>query len=576
MEKIIIDGVNIFNPIEGKLGKIIEYFVEFYGEEYRSRIENRLKNAIYIFSGRIDPNTLKAVKVQAQQYYNNKIKKYEFKLFNKLNLPVERFFYIRDYNFDKVFKTILEYKKGNINVNDVEQDIANNIVNLAYAFGIVDCQKPMTEDNLYKTLNIILSKHLLKFFQSYKELKLLWYDKYKKEVDSIKIQSKVITDKIGKMESQGIESYLNYKKKKASIVLLLFSKIIKKGVNELIKDKNINLYVNLYLDFIEKNEMFFTVKDKQNYIKLFKFLGFDFGNDFDKYINSKSLMKKLQDDSILEVFDNLDDMFVFEQTHGNCYLDTVIKTLLKEGYNVLELNLLDEVYSYVTKNNGGFAWVYPLRKISDKQIYNICICDQFLNLDTSTLIHEMNHIVESDLIFNEEKYMGYKYGFCYVSKNRITKNSCMLDEIVNDYITEKIYSLFVRDGFEIGAKNPKSSLYSKFFNLMGDFIDDNLSLIIKCRLSSDPYAFEKAIGRDNFNLLNDSINYFSAIGIEYLERAYKEIKKYNSSNMIFAPDYVQVLNDSINAVKRVNKNIKKKKKHQKTYLVKTSDSALQK
>ena len=50
MLECIVEGTNIFNPIEGKLDKVIEYFVKFYGEKYRQRIEERLKSTTFFNS----------------------------------------------------------------------------------------------------------------------------------------------------------------------------------------------------------------------------------------------------------------------------------------------------------------------------------------------------------------------------------------------------------------------------------------------------------------------------------------------------------------------------------------------
>ena len=48
-----VEGVNIFNPIEGKLDKIIDYFVKFYGEKYRERITQRLTHSTFLFLGSV-------------------------------------------------------------------------------------------------------------------------------------------------------------------------------------------------------------------------------------------------------------------------------------------------------------------------------------------------------------------------------------------------------------------------------------------------------------------------------------------------------------------------------------------
>ena len=41
MLSYIVDGVDVFNPIEGKLDRLIEYFVDFYGEEKGIRVARK-------------------------------------------------------------------------------------------------------------------------------------------------------------------------------------------------------------------------------------------------------------------------------------------------------------------------------------------------------------------------------------------------------------------------------------------------------------------------------------------------------------------------------------------------------
>ena len=51
LDKCLYKGVDIFNPIEGKMNYFIDSFVKVYGEKYRPVIEKRLKNAKYFFLG---------------------------------------------------------------------------------------------------------------------------------------------------------------------------------------------------------------------------------------------------------------------------------------------------------------------------------------------------------------------------------------------------------------------------------------------------------------------------------------------------------------------------------------------
>ena len=51
MDKCLYKGVDIFNPIEGKLKYFIDAFAAVYGEQHRGVIEKRLNNSEYFFLG---------------------------------------------------------------------------------------------------------------------------------------------------------------------------------------------------------------------------------------------------------------------------------------------------------------------------------------------------------------------------------------------------------------------------------------------------------------------------------------------------------------------------------------------
>ena len=73
MDKCIYKGVDIFNPIAGKMKYFIDAFVTVYGEHYRPVIEKRLKNANYYFLGGKFSNII----LKYQQLEQEEIKKVE-------------------------------------------------------------------------------------------------------------------------------------------------------------------------------------------------------------------------------------------------------------------------------------------------------------------------------------------------------------------------------------------------------------------------------------------------------------------------------------------------------------------
>ena len=79
-----VEGVNIFNPIEGKLDKIIDYFVKFYGEKYRERITQRLTHSTFLFLGSVSKYGNDSTENKVKRYYEEKENNLYSDFFSKL------------------------------------------------------------------------------------------------------------------------------------------------------------------------------------------------------------------------------------------------------------------------------------------------------------------------------------------------------------------------------------------------------------------------------------------------------------------------------------------------------------
>ncbi len=87
-----IKEFNLNNPIEGKLDDIINYYVKFYGEEFRERISDKIVNTFFIFFNRADIK------------YKDSIDKHYKEIFNDKALPKEGQEY---FEYEK--KIVLDY-----------------------------------------------------------------------------------------------------------------------------------------------------------------------------------------------------------------------------------------------------------------------------------------------------------------------------------------------------------------------------------------------------------------------------------------------------------------------------------
>lgn len=82
-----VNGLNIFDPIDGKLDQIIEYLVKFYGEEYRQRITDRINNTTFLFVGEIDEQTKLSTFTDLKKYYNKQLNNIKKAFFEELGMP---------------------------------------------------------------------------------------------------------------------------------------------------------------------------------------------------------------------------------------------------------------------------------------------------------------------------------------------------------------------------------------------------------------------------------------------------------------------------------------------------------
>ena len=123
-----------------------------------------------------------------------------------------------------------------------------------------------------------------------------------------------------------------------------------------------------------------------------------------------------------------------------------------------------------------------------------------------------------------------------------------------------------RDGFNVGGAGYMPSAYSKVFPLLEGFIEENLNDIIACRMSSDPKAFARKIGEENFNKIVEAVgNYYEIGDRDKIELAYQELKRFegdltNELERKKLSSNANVLYDSISLVKEVRKSVKQQNK----------------
>lgn len=566
MIKCTIDGIDIFHPLAGKLDKLIDYFVEFYGEKYRERITNRLKNTTYLFTGEISALENHSTFDDCEEYYDKKIENLTRAFFKELgakNLKKVKYYEFKVCSFPKIAQILKDVKFNKFKLDNYDEDEVINFIVFLEAFGVVDSSDSIENnvENLHKFIKD--EKNYLKVANLIISANKLWNLKYKKYIFFTGIDKKRKLEFFEKIEEKSQNIMDTYSDKIDEIFIELFSKIKNVSEESLRDNDDIYDYIDTFKDILEKDERFITNYDKQNRVALLNFLGIDFGENYEDYSQGFTILSDiLNENKFFEKYDELRKN-MFNDQIANCpYLVDSLTRLSNDNINLSETDLVYDIFQFILGETDLGAWTSAEKGEKVNQVHNLCVCKNYLNLCTSTLIHEMNHIIETDLIYNKQgENIGTKCGFevFFYDNNKKTANTMYLNEIINDYLALKIYEKCKRDGFEIGAVAHKSSGYAKFIKLLKDFIDENLTSIIECRLSENPNGFKEFIGNKNYSLLNSAINKVAPFTEEEYKNCLKEIEsKTKHASLEPLSSNAQILLGTMNDIALVRSGLKRK------------------
>ena len=545
-----VGNINIFNPIEGKLDRIIEYFVEFYGEKYRERITSRLKNSTILFLGNTSLSGRYTTKNIAQSYFNGKLGEL-FSDFEK-NSGYQGIINFRVENIDTLIQEL--------NKNVIYNFNARTYLKILNSMGLVKIPRDISNDGYKEFFKENIDENLLKILKDELNKIKNIFDASKDEYELLTKQKDEVLNALNNIES-GMQDVLteNDEKIQALIQNYILTNF-NRDISKFGEDKK-KAYIEAFKDLIEKKTKFYTTYDKSNYIELFNFLGVK-EEIFENYLKNPKIRQILKDKDFLKSYWDINRELEYKIKENCVYLNETMNYIKSLNFfpnpEILRFVLED----FIINNFGVSGYVFPMN--IDNKLHCVCLLNEYFDLDTSSLVHEFNHIVESDgLVDSTGKFKGFKTGF---SGGALPSDSeKLLDEIVNDYISLKVNKLMERDGFNVGGAGYMPSAYSKVFPLLEGFIEENLNDIIACRMSSDPKAFARKIGEENFNKIVEAVgNYYEIGDRDKIELAYQELKNFKgdltsklerkklSSN-------ANVLYDSISLVKEVRKSVKQQK-----------------
>ena len=284
----------------------------------------------------------------------------------------------------------------------------------------------------------------------------------------------------------------------------------------------------------------------------------------------KNIIEERLNNSLYLFADNSDENFSKEKLEN--FLNQ--NNLERHDY------FFDELEDFISDPSNIAAFV-NVTTVKEKSFnaqppYCICVLPTKSKLDNMTLMHELGHIVQSNIPNNNDFTMFIKQG---LSLQILDKNvqiiignekTNLLNEVFNEYLTCKIDYLMKKYGKCIGNKENKVNLYSCAFPFLKKFFDENMECLISSAMSNDPDLIYKKFGKENIEALTSSL--CRICKSPYIEYIYKNINNFVKKgknlakdldklklNLTTAPqefvENVKNLEKTINAINNKAKNI---------------------
>lgn len=506
MEPILCDGVDVFDPLKDKLDILIEYFVKFYGEEDREFITKTLKeDTTYFFLPKSGDETYGTL-TNMYSYYEKKVDEVFCELDDFFGVNLARGLTPRTRP-----NKIQSIKKKIIDGQELELYEAIFINNFAKEFGIPLKQK------LFRA-NVYTDKTVLRLVKKIDEYCSVYADKFGAKVAQIRAEEQKVAHALKSnmvdvsLLEETIELNIQEKAKNCFINLL-------KSKNIVYNEDTCKCHLQTYIDIVKLGKLlpFVTDKQEKEIISLFKFLGIDYGENYnDYYLNFGSERNKIIDKNLTAFI-----LKQYKDLHDKKHKQNIFLKNAEERVKMLDAKYPCDIqdatnlfFDYVYNNPTMGAYIYGYLD-GNNQLKHICVFSDYFSLTNCCIIHELNHVLEDMLIGEDEGFYYTKTGFD-ITPHAKHENANLdlssfirdehrsyesLSEIVNEFITSKINKNMVKDGVKIGGNTEKAAYYRLGFCPFYKFLEENLQVLIKSRRSPDQYALVNYIGVEEYEEL---------------------------------------------------------------------------
>lgn len=528
MKKIVIDGVDMFNPFQDdKKNKVIEYFVQYYGEKYRDRITQRINDATICFVGKM--NGWIRTSESLRNYYKS-----------EKNAILKQFY--SNFTEETTAENLIDIKPIQLKILNENGMITSVVAKLVSNLYLKDKNLNGEDGLAYRATVEFLKdeKNYQMFKNDLKKMLELWDKKYSSKFEKLENEQNKYYTQLKDIEDEYFESKNKNEEKALNLISEYLAKVCKISSLSFKMDLKCKRMSNVFLDILEKKGELTSYIDEILYVELFNFLGVKKGRDYQNYKDDPKLLKIFCNKEFLHDYAKLAGSFAKDSTEKCEYYLNLVEKIRKTGISDIN-NAISSAYNFIFQSYSS-TQAFVLTALKDGEIKPICILPDYLNLSNSTAVHELNHIIEMDLVEEKgEKYRkcGFEafsfYGekenynfkkmlqYAEIPNDKSHRKYERLNEIINDYLAVEITKLLEKDNFKLGLNECSSTAYSEGFILFKDFIEKHKKDIIECRLSNDRLSFARKIGMENFEELATLAREYLKIDTDEIKVIYREI-----------------------------------------------------
>lgn len=537
MKELKLNGYNLLNPTKGKEQKIIDCFVQFFGEEYRNIVTERYNNTTLL----VVPNNTFLEDLE-------KAKKRE-----QTNL-LEEFYKNVNYQFNKVVNRVFvpEYAlnlKNNIKSGNLTRDDYKMLCEILFCKFNVSFNKKGKEI-VDAWLTVAKDKKQIVSFLD--EVFVKWKESEQcKKWHKINLDVKNVIETIEKINFLNIHQEKDIAEKMRETILNKFAQIKNVSKEELLTDANIekhivqmrSIAINATTNFLTDEWESQINKD----IELFKFLGFNYGAEYDKYLNDSNLFQEIFDENFIDEIRKLWVILQKNSIKNDVFLNNAYKVIQNKNF------YYDKQYCWEEINNlsigEAYGYAFTLCEFDDKKrLTPICVYPPVINCSDDVFIHELCHALSSTGQIPKKYKAKVKIGvstFDYIRKDNngknvdiaqlleffdfedIQRNHNMLNEVLTDYFAYKILDIFNQKNVKVFMGKNKPSGYAWMFGMMRELIEENIDVFKKAYITSNIHELEEIMTCEEINMLDDILKKIFTISFKKnkFDKFEKEIRE---------------------------------------------------